>query len=104
MNGSVPEALQGNDFGADSNLKSYPKSVDQSENMRESQQLLELAKLLDKPDAFAGRKIHVRGKVIKVNDGIMGRNWIHLVDKSLEGKQNDLTVTTQASLKKRARL
>ena len=42
---------------------------------------------------LAGRKVAVRGKVVKVNAGIMNRNWIHLQDGSGEGETADLTVT-----------
>jgi hypothetical protein len=40
--------------------------------------------------------VAVRGKVVKYNPGIMGKNWIHLRDGSgsSEKKDNDITVTT----------
>ena len=40
--------------------------------------------------------VAVRGKVVKYNPGIMGKNWIHLRDGSgsPEKKDNDITVTT----------
>ncbi|MEZ5059187.1 MAG: hypothetical protein R2879_19300 [Saprospiraceae bacterium] len=33
------------------------------------------------------------GKVVKINPMIMGRNWVHLIDASVE--EADLTITTQ---------
>ena len=40
--------------------------------------------------------VTVRGKVVKFNEGIMGRNWLHVRDGTgTQGKDNDLTVTTQ---------
>lgn len=47
------------------------------------------AKLKDKP-------VVVRGKVVKYNPGIMGKNWIHLRDGSGSeaGNDNDILVTT----------
>ncbi len=46
--------------------------------------------------ALAGRNVTVRGKVVKVNSQIMGRNWVHLRDGSGSEKDqtNDLTITT----------
>lgn len=44
-----------------------------------------------------GKKVTVRGKVVKFSTGIMGRNWIHLQDGSGKQGTNDLTVTTQQS-------
>jgi hypothetical protein len=40
--------------------------------------------------------VSVRGKVVKYNPGIMGKNWVHLRDGSgsNEKKDNDITVTT----------
>ncbi len=53
-------------------------------------------------EIFAGKaslkdkSVVVRGKVVKYNPGIMGKNWIHLRDGSgsMEKKNDDLTVTT----------
>jgi hypothetical protein len=41
------------------------------------------------------KPVTIRGKVVKYNEGIMGRNWLHIRDGSgSAGKDNDLTVTT----------
>lgn len=41
------------------------------------------------------KPVTIRGKVVKYNEGIMGRNWLHIRDGSgTAGKDNDLTVTT----------
>jgi hypothetical protein len=45
-------------------------------------------------DALAGKPVTVRGKVVKANSGIMGKNWIHVRDGSGSDGTNDLTVTT----------
>jgi|GEM_PF-1765980 len=45
-------------------------------------------------DALAGETIVLRGKVVKTNAGIMGRNWLHIRDGSGAEGTNDLTVTT----------
>ena len=45
--------------------------------------------------ALKDKAVTVRGKVVKFNEGIMGRNWVHLRDGTgTAGKDNDLTVTT----------
>jgi len=47
------------------------------------------AQLKDKP-------VTIRGKVVKYNAGIMGKNWLHVRDGSGKAdKDNDLTVTSQ---------
>lgn len=46
--------------------------------------------------ALKEKGVTIRGKVVKFNPGIMGKNWIHLRDGSgtAEKKDNDLTITT----------
>lgn len=46
-----------------------------------------------------GKKVAVRGKVVKVNLGIMGKNWLHIADGSGPEGKADLTVTTAATPK-----
>jgi hypothetical protein len=44
---------------------------------------------------LVGREVTVRGKVVKSNSGILGRNWIHLRDGTSGPEGNDdLTVTS----------
>ena len=45
---------------------------------------------------LAGKPVTVRGKVVKFNGGIMGKNWLHLQDGTGAAGTNDLIVTTQA--------
>ena len=42
------------------------------------------------------KSVTIRGKVVKFNPGIMGKNWVHLRDGSgtADKKDNDITVTT----------
>jgi len=57
-------------------------------------------------EIFSGRSslkdkpVNVRGKVVKFNPAIMGKNWVHLRDGSgsAEKKNNDITITTQDSV------
>ena len=45
--------------------------------------------------ALKEKPVSIRGKVVKYNEQIMGRNWLHIRDGSgSAGKDNDLTVTT----------
>jgi hypothetical protein len=43
---------------------------------------------------LAGETVVFRGRVVKVNAGIMGKNWLHVRDGSGAEGTNDLTVTT----------
>lgn len=58
-----------------------------------------IADVFSTKDALAGKPVAVRGKVVKVNSGIMGRNWIHLQDGTGSAGTNDLLITTSAIAK-----
>ena len=53
-----------------------------------------VAEVFTEKDALAGQKVAVRGKVVKTNAGIMGKDWVHVRDGSGADGTNDLTVTT----------
>ena len=52
--------------------------------------------IVDARKKLTGKPVVVRGKVVKYNAGIMGKNWLHIRDGSGkdEKSNNDLTVTT----------
>ncbi len=56
----------------------------------------QIAEVWTNRKALAGKTVTVRGKVVKFNGGILGRNWLHVQDGSGKGedKTNDLTITT----------
>ncbi len=49
--------------------------------------------------ALAGKQVQVSGKVVKVNTGIMNRNFLHLQDGTGGEGSNDLTITTRQTAK-----
>lgn len=51
--------------------------------------------------ALAGKPVTVRAQVVKFTPGIMGKNWLHVRDGSGSdaAEDNDLTVTTQGSVR-----
>src|SRR3569623_2642928 len=44
---------------------------------------------------LGGHEVQVRGKVVKVNNGEMKRNFLHIQDGTGKQGSNDLTVTSQ---------
>jgi hypothetical protein len=52
--------------------------------------------LLSRKDALSGKQVVVKGRCIKVNSNIMGRNWVHLQDGSYD--EYDLVVTTNSTM------
>src|SRR6266545_3363840 len=59
-----------------------------------------VADLFKDSASLVDQKVSVKGKVVKVSAGIMGRNWIHFQDGTGDAakKTNDVTVTTDADL------
>jgi hypothetical protein len=56
---------------------------------------INLAELFSNRNAYENNTIRIRGQVVKVNTGILGKNWVHIQDGTGDGKDFDLTVTTQ---------
>jgi uncharacterized protein YycO len=44
---------------------------------------------------LAGQTIKAQGKVVKVNNNIMGRNFVHLQDGTGDANSNDLLITSK---------
>ena len=54
-----------------------------------------VAEIYAQRTALKEKPVTLRGKVVKFNEGIMNRNWVHLRDGTgASGKDNDITVTT----------
>ena len=45
--------------------------------------------------ALSGKTISAKGKVVKVNNGIMGRNFVHVQDGTGDATSNNLIVTSK---------
>jgi hypothetical protein len=58
-----------------------------------------VAEVYQESEALAESPVVVRGKVVKVANGIMGKNWIHLQDGTGKAGTDDLTVTTLDTVK-----
>jgi hypothetical protein len=57
-----------------------------------------VAEVFAAKDQLAGQPVVVRGKVVKSNPDIMGKNWLHVRDGSGAEGTNDLTVTTAGAV------
>ncbi|MDA0838501.1 MAG: hypothetical protein O3B01_04470 [Planctomycetota bacterium] len=57
-----------------------------------------VAEIFAGQEALSGKQVVFRGKVVKSNAQIMGKNWLHIRDGTGDEKTNDLTVTTDEAL------
>ena len=60
---------------------------------------LSIAKLYADRANYAGKTIKMKGQVVKVNDEVMGKNWIHIQDGTKDGDNFDLTITSMDKVK-----
>ena len=84
---AVDQALNGGHAHADITPPSEVKAVSGA---------IKLGDLAKNASKYAGKSIKVTGKVMKVNQMIMGKNWLHLQDGT--GDNYDLTVTTMENI------
>lgn len=54
---------------------------------------LTIGELLQSPETYEGQWVEISGTCVKVNNGILGRNWVHLRAKEENG--GEVVVTTQ---------
>ncbi|MCX6226782.1 MAG: GW dipeptide domain-containing protein [Bacteroidia bacterium] len=55
---------------------------------------ISIAELYKNRSSYANKKVKVKGKVAKVNNEVMDRNWVHIQDGTNDSGNFDLTVTT----------
>jgi len=60
---------------------------------------ISLGKLFSTKESLVKKPVIVRGKVIKVNNGIMDKNWVHISDGTQFESKKSLTVTTLENVK-----
>jgi len=53
-----------------------------------------ISQLYSKSNSYADKNVIIKGQVIKVNNGIMQKNWVHIQDGTGTVNDYDLTVTT----------
>jgi len=54
-----------------------------------------VAQIFENGEAFSGKETEIRGIVVKINEGVMGTNWIHIQDGTSGNGNFDLTITSQ---------
>lgn len=59
---------------------------------------LTVADIFSKREDYSGKETEIRGVVVKVNNNIMGKNWVHIQDGTQSGQDYDLTITTSENV------
>ncbi len=56
---------------------------------------LTIAQIFANPQQYANMEVEIKGKVVKINKNIMGKNWIHVQDGTNHNNKFDLTITSK---------
>jgi len=60
-------------------------------------EIISISDLVADPKKFEGKKIHLKGKCVKINANIMGLHWIHFQDGTKD--DYDLVITSKTLVK-----
>ena len=90
----IPQEIPGH---SSSSQKAAPEKTVDLSNVQKVSGGNTIAELFAGKEELADKEAAVRGRVVKFNAGIMGRNWIHIQDGSGSEGSNDLTVTTDGT-------
>lgn len=89
----VLEEIEINDHGMPT-----PKNTEKEISVQMPEGTITIAELFKNKENYKGKKVIVHGEVVKVNNGIMSKNWIHIQDGTKHGEDFDLTLTTQEEI------
>jgi len=89
--------------GSEEQLKSPHQNIvsgkDASVNVEPIKNGYTVEQIYVKKSSLEFKTVKVRGKVVKVNENIMGTNWIHIQDGTGKDGTHDLLVTSSESVK-----
>lgn len=93
----VPET-HGNNSGEKKDIEMHAFEGEKaiSSSNPENKDILSIAELVTNKESLEGKQVTLKGKCTKVNSKIMGRNWIHLKDGSMD--EYDLVVTSHEEI------
>jgi hypothetical protein len=64
-------------------------------NVKPSTGGLTIEKLYSQRKSYEGKKVKIRGEVVKFASAIMNKNWVHIQDGTRDGSNYDLTITSR---------
>jgi hypothetical protein len=64
-------------------------------NLPKADNEITVAQIFENSETFSGKETEIRGIVVKINEGVMGTNWVHIQDGTSGNGNFDLTITSQ---------
>jgi starvation-inducible outer membrane lipoprotein len=80
--------------GAATHTGKIPDGKKEGISVTPAQGSVSIADLFKNRSNYAGKVIKVKGQVVKINEQVIGKNWIHIQDGSGSTDDFDLTITT----------
>jgi len=74
-------------------------AVEEVVKIKKAKNGVSINELLSSRKEFVDKEVILRGKVVKVNNGIMKKNWVHIADGTQFEDKKSITVTTQEIIK-----
>lgn len=101
MGAAMPPAMAGSAANPSGSAGAIVPSADVKVDKAKGENAYTVGECFDQAAKLNGKKVRVRGQVMKVSHMIMGKNWVHLQDGSGNPLKNthDLVITTQADPK-----
>ena len=88
------EALESVDEAIRKNLNKTSETAKTDVEIEQPQGAKTIAYIFENKSSLSDTKVTVKGKIVKVNNGILNTNWVHIQDGSSFENSFDLTVTT----------
>ena len=88
MTGGMPASHQGKVEASDAEVE-----------ITKAESELSIADVFANKAEYSSKEFEIKGAVVKVNEQVMGKNWVHIQDGTGAGGNFDLTITTQANVK-----
>ena len=88
MSGGMPSSHQGKVAVSDAEVE-----------MSKVDGELKIADVFANKADYSSKEFEIKGAVVKVNEQVMGKNWVHIQDGTGTDGNFDLTITTQANVK-----
>ena len=90
------------------NMITSESTTNKTQNTSSAQEIIKIesipgtitiSELLSKKNEYEDKVVKIRGRVMKFNKNIMGKNWIHLQDGSKYADEYDITITSEMETK-----
>jgi hypothetical protein len=96
---SVEKEISSDQKSSEVDKKGSNDIVEDNLNIDKLEGGVSLEELIKDKNIYATKLVKIRGKVVKINNGILDKNWIHISDGTSFDNKKSITVTSQEMVK-----